>query len=429
MDSDMVEVPGQNSGEGPVLQYQAFLKGVIEGLGDPRVSSVLLDGLFDEVSRFITDGFFEAFNEAALKLETPFAGFPDEVTGAPDPVDAAITFVRASLGEHQQTLALAVLIGVTDFVVANRDRVIDLMRSAGDGPCEDRAGRLARAASAITAARESGARIASAESMSDAETIVEEVRASLEEVRDELGAQILDDAIVWGARIRSAASDGSDQARDTPPEPDDRPALTPGGRRSDVEQMLVDSWLLEMDLLLDQAALVDKPVSGLEVVSEEQREYILDALVAVQEAFTIRQDPAILLKFGQLRLAKGDVGEARAAAEKVIEMVGDEESELHAAAVELHGAVAEASPLTRRDRRCFIATAAMADPDAPEVDALRDFRDDVLAKSAAGRLAIRFYYLASPPFAAFIERHPHVARAVREWFIIPVAAFVGSRDA
>ncbi len=429
MDSDMVEVPGQNSGDGPVSQYQASLRGVIDGLGDPRVSSILLDALFDEVSRFTADGFFEAFSQAALKLETPFGGFPDEVTGASDPVEAAITFVRERLGEHQRTLAMAILIGVTGFVVANRARVIELMRSAGDGPCEDRAGRLARAASALAAARESGARIASTESLSDAETIVEEVRASLEEVRDELGAQVLDDAIVWGARIQGDASAGADQDEGAMPQPDDRPALTPGGRRSDVEQMLVDSWLFEMDLLLDLAALVDKPVTGLEVVSEDQREYILDALVAVQEAFTIRQDPAILLKFGQLRLAKGDVGEARAAAEKVIEMVGDEESELHAAAVELHGAVAEASPLTRRDRRCFIATAAMADPDAPEVDALRDFRDDVLARSAAGRLAIRFYYLASPPVAAFIERHPHVARAVREWFIIPVAAFVGSRDA
>lgn len=41
---------------------------------------------------------------------------------------------------------------------------------------------------------------------------------------------------------------------------------------------------------------------------------------------------------------------------------------------------------------CFIATAVYGDVNAPEVQALRDFRDNVLEKSALGRLAVDFYY-------------------------------------
>ena len=41
---------------------------------------------------------------------------------------------------------------------------------------------------------------------------------------------------------------------------------------------------------------------------------------------------------------------------------------------------------------CFIATAIYGSSDAPQVNTLRDFRDNVLAKSYAGRSFIDFYY-------------------------------------
>lgn len=45
---------------------------------------------------------------------------------------------------------------------------------------------------------------------------------------------------------------------------------------------------------------------------------------------------------------------------------------------------------------CYIATAVYGSYDCPQVWTLRRFRDEVLAKSAAGRLFVRIYYAVSP---------------------------------
>lgn len=58
---------------------------------------------------------------------------------------------------------------------------------------------------------------------------------------------------------------------------------------------------------------------------------------------------------------------------------------------------------------CFVATAACGDPFAPEVIALTAFRDDVLSRSAIGRILIRVYYAVSPPIAGVIARSTHFA--------------------
>jgi hypothetical protein len=53
---------------------------------------------------------------------------------------------------------------------------------------------------------------------------------------------------------------------------------------------------------------------------------------------------------------------------------------------------------------CYVATMVYGDYDAPEVKVLRNFRDNVLDKYAAGRLFIRAYYKYSP---YFVERFRH----------------------
>ncbi len=45
---------------------------------------------------------------------------------------------------------------------------------------------------------------------------------------------------------------------------------------------------------------------------------------------------------------------------------------------------------------CYIATCVYGSYDSPEVMILRDFRDNCLKKSTAGRLFIKFYYSTSP---------------------------------
>jgi len=69
---------------------------------------------------------------------------------------------------------------------------------------------------------------------------------------------------------------------------------------------------------------------------------------------------------------------------------------------------------------CFIATAAYGTPSAEEIDVLRNFRDDVLLKSEAGRDYVSFYYAVSPPFADFIARHERLRTLVRELAIDPI---------
>jgi hypothetical protein len=62
---------------------------------------------------------------------------------------------------------------------------------------------------------------------------------------------------------------------------------------------------------------------------------------------------------------------------------------------------------------CFIATAAWGSWMDPHVVALRDFRDEVLMRSAWGRAFVGFYYRHSPPVAAFIGRHEGLRAATR----------------
>ncbi len=63
--------------------------------------------------------------------------------------------------------------------------------------------------------------------------------------------------------------------------------------------------------------------------------------------------------------------------------------------------------------KCYIATAVYGSYDAPEVRALRRFRDEVLSESMAGRAFIRTYYAVSPPIARRLENAGRVNRLVR----------------
>jgi len=62
---------------------------------------------------------------------------------------------------------------------------------------------------------------------------------------------------------------------------------------------------------------------------------------------------------------------------------------------------------------CFIATAVYGDYYAPEVIALRRFRDETLEPHAFGRSFIAFYYRFSPPVAAFLTHQPRLSAFVR----------------
>lgn len=52
---------------------------------------------------------------------------------------------------------------------------------------------------------------------------------------------------------------------------------------------------------------------------------------------------------------------------------------------------------------CFLATAIYGTPDAVEVEALKEFRDEILLRSTLGKLAENLYYIISPGLAKVIS--------------------------
>lgn len=63
--------------------------------------------------------------------------------------------------------------------------------------------------------------------------------------------------------------------------------------------------------------------------------------------------------------------------------------------------------------QCFIATAAFGSNQAWQVELLRNFRDQVLLKFAAGKAFVEFYYRHSPPLANQIASRPWAKQIVR----------------
>lgn len=75
---------------------------------------------------------------------------------------------------------------------------------------------------------------------------------------------------------------------------------------------------------------------------------------------------------------------------------------------------------------CFIATAVYGTPLAPEIDILRDFRDEFLLESEAGKKFVDFYYQNSPPIAKFISEHSTIKGVVREVGVKPLVEIIES---
>jgi hypothetical protein len=70
---------------------------------------------------------------------------------------------------------------------------------------------------------------------------------------------------------------------------------------------------------------------------------------------------------------------------------------------------------------CFIATACFECPDAPEVIALRRYRDTYLMDNPIGRISIWIYNIISPYIASFIQKNPGVQKMVRDTIVTPLA--------
>ena len=72
---------------------------------------------------------------------------------------------------------------------------------------------------------------------------------------------------------------------------------------------------------------------------------------------------------------------------------------------------------------CFIATAAYGSYLHPQVQLLRNFRDEHLLSNAPGRAFVKYYYHTSPPVAEFIARHA-VLRGITRLALTPLVLAV-----
>jgi len=78
-------------------------------------------------------------------------------------------------------------------------------------------------------------------------------------------------------------------------------------------------------------------------------------------------------------------------------------------------------------RGCFIATSVYGSYNAPEVLALRNFRDGVLLTSDVGRTLVNLYYILSPPVARLLSANLLLRNTVRKAVVRPIANLVRSK--
>ncbi|MCL4479788.1 MAG: hypothetical protein M1381_11975 [Deltaproteobacteria bacterium] len=70
--------------------------------------------------------------------------------------------------------------------------------------------------------------------------------------------------------------------------------------------------------------------------------------------------------------------------------------------------------------KCFIATAVYGDPNGPEVQVFRNFRDEVLLSSPIGRKFVSLYYQFSPYIASLIKRSTFIKLIVKTIILKPI---------
>lgn len=78
-----------------------------------------------------------------------------------------------------------------------------------------------------------------------------------------------------------------------------------------------------------------------------------------------------------------------------------------------YSSYSSSSSKPKRNEGCYIATMAYGDYDHPQVIVLRNYRDQVLSRSAIGRSFIRFYYFVSPKLVSVLQGHNAINRRIK----------------
>lgn len=72
------------------------------------------------------------------------------------------------------------------------------------------------------------------------------------------------------------------------------------------------------------------------------------------------------------------------------------------------------------DSNCYVATMCYGDINAPQVQTLREFRDEILLKRLTGRIFVRLYYKSSPSFVRIMRKRTKINRLIREYILDPI---------
>lgn len=128
----------------------------------------------------------------------------------------------------------------------------------------------------------------------------------------------------------------------------------------------------------------------------------------------------LLLNLGELYESKGQTANARTIFMKVLERaenpVDDIDSDVRKS---IENRIQETKSQEKKKSGCFIATAVYGNENAPEVENLRRFRDQLLVRSCVGRAFIIFYYLVSPTIARLIEPSEPIKSLIRTIVLRP----------
>ena len=147
-----------------------------------------------------------------------------------------------------------------------------------------------------------------------------------------------------------------------------------------------------------------------------------EAIAELQAALKINpMNPTAHGNMGAVLLKQGKPKEAIPWLEKALELNPNLEG--------VPAALAQAKSAAGSQKSgCFIATACYGDPQCPEVNVLRAYRDRCLAPSSFGRLAMRLYYTCSPALASWLARHPRIRAVVRDKVLDPLVRRLGKTE-
>ncbi len=130
-------------------------------------------------------------------------------------------------------------------------------------------------------------------------------------------------------------------------------------------------------------------------------------------------EPAFnILSLGRLYLEKGEQVKAQGCFDEAIRI--DPKMEQMVMVLKMEKYLGDNPQTQQKNEGCFIATAIYGSPESPEIQILREFRDEKLSKTTFGRSVVDWYYRLSPPIADYLFKKTLLKNILRLIFFSPL---------